>query len=70
MTLDTSYISTTHRLAKELLDRPDGFLTATQGDEEYVVDNIKKVATHANLDDTVTHWTLILRDGGKGNIKR
>ena len=40
------------------------------GEEEYVVSGYKKIATHANIDDSVTHWTLILRDGGKGNIKR
>lgn len=66
----TSYISTSHQLAKELLSKPDSFITATFGEEEYIIDNIKRVATHANLDDSVTHWTLNLRDGGNGNIKR
>lgn len=66
----TELISTSHALAKELLNKPDGFITATLGEKEYVIDNTQRVANHANIDDTVTHWTLILRDGGSGNIKR
>jgi len=52
------------------LSKPNGFITATLGDEEYVISNTQRIATHANLDDSVTQWTLNLRDGGKGNIKR
>ena len=63
-------ISTSHALAKELLSKPDGFITATLGEEEYIISNTQRVATHANIDDSVTHWTLNLREGGKGNIKR
>lgn len=66
----TEIISTSHALAKELLNKPDGFITATLGDEEYVISSAQRVATHANIDDSVTHWTLNLRDGGKGNLKR
>lgn len=61
---------TSHDLARELLNRPDGFITATYGDEELVIENFGRVATHANIDDSVTYWTLNLRDGGNGNIKR
>ena len=57
-------------LAKELLSRPDSFITATYGEEEYVISDLERIATHANIDDSVTHWTLNLRDGGQGNIKR
>lgn len=53
-----------------MLSKPDGFITATLGEEEYVISGIQRVATHANIDDLVTYWTLNLRDGGKGNIKR
>jgi len=53
-----------------LLSKPDGFITATLGEKEYVIGNTQRVASHANIDDTVTHWTLNLRDGGNGNIKR
>lgn len=57
-------------LAKELLSKPDGFITATLGEKEYVIGSTQRVANHANIDDTVMRWTLILRDGGSGNIKR
>lgn len=45
-------------------------MTATLGNEEYVISNTQRVATRANIDDSATHWTLNLRDGGKGNLKR
>ena len=57
-------------MAKELLSKPDSFITATLGEEEYVISNIQRISTHANIDDSVTHWTLNLREGGKGNLKR
>lgn len=57
-------------LARELLSKPDGFITVTYGDDELVIENFSRVATHANIDDSVMHWTLNLRDGGQGNIKR
>ena len=57
-------------LARELLSKPDGFITATYGDEEFIIENFSRVATHANIDDSIMHWTLNLRDGGSGNIKR
>ena len=67
---NTNCISTSHALARELLNKPDGFINATLGEEEYVIETYKRKNTHANIDDSVTHWTLILRDGGRGNIKR
>lgn len=57
-------------LAKELLSKPDGFITATLGEEEYIIETYKKVPTHANLDDTVFNWTFILCNNGCGNIKK
>ena len=63
-------ISTSHALAKELLSKPDGFITAMLGDEEFIISNTQKVITHANIDDSETHWTLNLRDGGSGKLKR
>jgi len=56
-------------LAKELLNRPNDFITVTYNNEEYVISSIQRVATHANDDDTVTHLTLNLRYGGNGNLK-
>ena len=52
------------------MSKPDGFLTAMINDTEYIIESIKRVATHANLDDKVTNWALSLRDYGQGNIKR
>lgn len=63
-------ISTSHELATALLDRNNSAVTATLNEEEYVIESIQKVFNHANVDDNVSHWTLNLRDGGKGNIKR
>lgn len=57
-------------MAKELLSKPDGFITATIGEVEYVIDNTKRIVTHANQDDGIMHWTLILRDSGNGNVMR
>ena len=65
---NTNYIGTSHSLAKELLSKPDAFLTASFGEVDYVIESIKRVATHANIDDTVTHLTLILRECG-GNLR-
>lgn len=65
----TSYISTSHALAKELLNKPDGFITASYGEQELVIKDFSRVFSHANIDDSVMHWTLHLRDGGNGNIK-
>lgn len=42
----------------------------SNGEEEYVIKNIQRVATHANIDDTVTHWVINIGNGGNGNIKR
>ena len=66
----TEIISTSHALARELLSKPDGFITAMLGEKEYIISNTQRVATHANIDDSVTHWTLNLRDGGNGNLMR
>lgn len=66
----TNYICTSHALARELLSKPDGFLTATLGEKEYIITDYKRTKGHANVDDSVTYWTLNLRDGGRGNIKR
>ena len=51
------------------MSKPDGFITAMYGEEEYVIGNTKRVATHANMDDSVMHWALQLKEC-KGNIVR
>lgn len=68
--ISTDCIITSHSLATELLNKPDSFLTATIGEDEYVIEHLKRAKTHANYDDATTHLTLVLRDGGQGNIKR
>ena len=62
-------INKSHSLADELRNRPDDFITATIGEKEYIIERIKRVATHANKDDSVTHLTLQLREC-EGNIVR
>ncbi len=57
-------------LARELLSKPDSFLSATDGKKEFVVETIKKSFTQANIDDTVMHYVLNLRECEIGNIKR
>lgn len=67
---DLEIISTSHKLAKELLSKPDGFITAVHKGDEYAIENLKRTITYANNDDSVIHWAVNLRDSGKGNIKR
>lgn len=66
--MDTGCVITSHALAKELLNKPDGFLTATHGEKEFVIESYQRKATHANIDDYVIHWTLNLHESG--NISR
>lgn len=56
-------------MARELLNKPDGFITATEENREFVIESIRKVQTHANCDDRITYWTLKLNEV-IGNIKR
>lgn len=56
-------------LARELLSKPDGFIIASNGEEEYVIHSLQRVFTHANIDDTVMHWRLNLSPNSViGNI--
>ena len=57
-------------LARELLDKPDEFLTVTVENREYSIDHIKPVKTHANIDDGVIHKTLVCEKQVDGNIIR
>ena len=57
-------------MAHALLDRPDEFITMMFGEKECGISNIKRVSTHANIDDTVTHLTLQANEEMKGNIIR
>lgn len=57
-------------MATALLNRNNNAVTATLNEEEYIIESIQKVFNHANIDDNASHWTLNLRYGGRGNIKR
>lgn len=56
-------------MAKELLSKPDGFLMATHGEEEFAIESYQRKRTHANMDDYTMHWTLNLKSAREGNIK-
>lgn len=60
----TSDAITTHSLAKQWLNNPDGYLTATlrneNGEEEYTIHSYQQARTCANKDDTSFYWTLNL----------
>ena len=43
---------TSHLLAKELLSKPDSYITMSTENEEYVVKGIKRKTAHANADDS------------------
>ena len=62
-------ITTSHGLARELLNRPNRFITATHDGEEYIIENYKTISTNANSDDSDIYYTLNLKSGGN-NIKR
>lgn len=47
---NTAYFMSSHALAKELLSKPDGFITAMLENREYVIESYKRVPTHANID--------------------
>ena len=56
-------------MGRELLSRPDDFITAVDDDREYVIEGLKRVTTHANIDDSVTHLALKLKRC-EGNMVR
>ena len=64
-----SGITRSHSLANELKSKQDDFITATIGEKEYVIENVKRVPTHINVDDGITHLTLKLKEC-EGNIIR
>ena len=61
--------TTSHNLAKELLNKEDSYITITIGEKEYIISDVKRVKTHANADDTTIYLTLV-GDECSGNIKR
>lgn len=63
-------ITTTRQLIRELQDMGDNFITVVVGDREYIIDHIKSVKTHANVDDSCTHKALICNEMSGKNIIR
>ena len=61
---------TSHSLARKLLSEPDGFITISTEDGEYIIGDIKRKSSHANIDDSVMHWTLKGEYKVEGNIIR
>lgn len=45
-------------LARELLNKPDGFLVVNVGDKEYMVESIQRKQTCANRDDSIMYWRI------------
>ena len=59
-----------HLLAKDLLAREDNYVTVMVKGKEYMIKSIKRVTTHANMDDSYGYWTIVAEDSSEGNIKR
>ena len=63
-------ITTSHQLARELLKRPDGFITMSINDSEYLISSIRRKNSCANYDDSSLYWILNGEYRSRGNIKR
>lgn len=70
MKIDTNYIATSHMLARELLNKEDSFITVMCENKEYIIDSVKRIAVHANIDDSTIHLALKLKEYSGGNIIR
>lgn len=53
-----------------MLSKPDTFITISFEGKEYMIDKIRRVPTHANIDDSNTYLTLVANVECEGNIKR
>ena len=58
-------VLTSHGLAKDLLRKGDKFLTASYGEDTYIIDGYRQVLTDANSDDSIMNIDLILRKADK-----
>ena len=63
-------ITTTRQLIRELREMEDNFITVIVGDREYIIDHIKSVKTHGNMDDSCMHKALICDEMSGKNIIR
>lgn len=66
----SSGITTTRQLMRELKEMEDNFITVVVEDREYIIDHIKSVKTHANMDDSCMHKALICDEMSGKNIIR
>ena len=57
-------------LARELLNKPDGFITVTLEGKEYSIESTQRVSNCANLDDRIVYWTLNLHSHSNKNYTR
>lgn len=57
-------------MAQELLNKQNAFITVLIGEKEYMINKIRRMSTHANIDDTNTYLTLVVDEECVGNIKR
>ena len=57
-------------LARELLNRPDAFVVAQDGEREYIIESIRRMGTYANTDDMTMYISLQLKECDGENIKR
>lgn len=61
-------ILTSGMLQRELGKLLDDFLTVEINGKEYVIEKISRRKNYT--DAPVSHWTLVCRDGGDGEVKR
>ena len=55
-------------MLRRTLGDDDDFVAVTFQDREYVIDHVKRVSNYSDTPDS--HKTLVIRDGGNGEIKR
>lgn len=61
-------IGTSYALAIALLEKEDTYITISIGKKEYAIQGIKSAKTHANIDDSTTHLTILCNGCEVGNI--
>lgn len=53
---------------KRTLGDDDDFITVTLENREYVIEGMKRVPNYT--DAPISHKTLLIRDGGEGELRR
>ena len=57
-----SCVLTSHELANELLNKPNSFIIAKNGEQEYEITSIQRFYSCANNDDTIMNWRINLQE--------